>query len=255
MGKYNLRVKNDDYRYVPGAEAAGRQDGGNTQDQEQQHISFKRLLAESKPERRILAVATVALFVSALCNLAIPALFGRIIDSLTAPPTGDAADVEANAAALRLEVVGLGSVSLIGAAFSFVRGYLFNLAGERVVSRLRTKLFHSLLVSRGGRVWRGVVWCVGRARCQWSRHGMWAVDAVTEGGPFRPPNGVTVRCLVSDVCSPASWGRCQAPLFAHPPPFHPRTLTGTCPSIRLRSRSHPISAKRSASTTSQKWAS
>jgi ABC-type multidrug transport system fused ATPase/permease subunit len=137
MGRFNVRVKHDDYKYIPGAEP------------EQEHVSLRRLLAESRPERRVLLWATCALFVSAGCNLAIPALFGRIIDTLTVPATGNT-----NADALTQAVVLLVFVSVAGAVFSFLRGWLFSVAGERVVARLRTKLFHALMVSVGC-IWHG----------------------------------------------------------------------------------------------------
>jgi ABC-type multidrug transport system fused ATPase/permease subunit len=51
---------------------------------------------------------------------------------------------------LFLETSGLVAVSLVNAVFSFIRGLLFDWAGERVVSRLRKRLFSSLLAQETG---------------------------------------------------------------------------------------------------------
>lgn len=42
-------------------------------------------------------------------------------------------------------VIGLSGCTVLGSIFSFFRGYIFNLAGERVVARLRKKLFASII--------------------------------------------------------------------------------------------------------------
>lgn len=138
MGKYNLKVKRDEYVRVVGREAAGR----SREEAQQEHVSMRRLLAESRPEAGTLALATLALFASAGANLAIPALFGRVIDSLTRPADGGKAE---NEAALRVEVLLLVAVSLASAVTSYCRSYLFAVAGERVVARLRDRLFTAIL--------------------------------------------------------------------------------------------------------------
>ena len=139
MGKYNLKLKRDEYTAVPGREALGR--GPTTE-----HVSAMRLFSESRPEACRLVAATCCLFVATLASLALPALFGRVIDSLTTVGP----DPTANRAALRDEILGLVAASLVSAVFSFFRGYLFAVAGERVVWRLRQKLFHSLMEQEVG---------------------------------------------------------------------------------------------------------
>ncbi len=85
------------------------------------------------------------MLISTLSNLAVPALFGRVIDSLTAD-NESAEQKQANSAQLYSNIYVLLAVTVLGAIFSFLRGYLFALAGERVVARLRKKLFHALMV-------------------------------------------------------------------------------------------------------------
>lgn len=138
MGKYNDLKRKAEYRPVPGRE------GGAPR----APVSLWRLLAESRPEAGLLLGATAALGVSTVAGLAMPALFGRIIDSLTLRPGPESAD--ANRAALRLEIVALVAVSVANAAFSFLRGYLFAVAGERVVARLRRRLFAALMAQEVG---------------------------------------------------------------------------------------------------------
>ncbi len=38
-------------------------------------------------------------------------------------------------------------ISVVGSLFSCLRGYLFGLAGERLVARLRTRLFERLMAA------------------------------------------------------------------------------------------------------------
>ena len=51
--------------------------------------SLKRLAQEAYPERRLLAIATVALFLDTCVGLAIPADFGKILDTATDGAIGD----------------------------------------------------------------------------------------------------------------------------------------------------------------------
>lgn len=46
-------------------------------------IGLGRLLSEAKPECGRLTFATFCLFIGALCNLAIPAIFGRFVGKFT----------------------------------------------------------------------------------------------------------------------------------------------------------------------------
>lgn len=107
---------------------------------EQKHSTITRLVYDTREERGVLALAIVALIISTVSTLAIPAFFGRVIDAL-AGPGGATAQREG----LFVEVSGLVIASLINAASAFLRGFLFDLAGERIVARLRKRLFAALL--------------------------------------------------------------------------------------------------------------
>ena len=138
--------------------------------------SITRLLSQASSEVPILTVATVALFFAAALSLTVPLFFGAIIDSLSA----DGADsdsvgpglqvvyffvsrnnftINANASlakssserlAHKQEILQVSAILLfmslfIGGMFAMLRGWLYNLAGERVVTRLRKRLFNHLM--------------------------------------------------------------------------------------------------------------
>ena len=98
-----------------------------------------RLLSLSRPERCMISVATVALMGSTICQMAMPALVGTLLSVVTDPHE------QYPQATLARVTIDLVAVFAVGAAFSFWRGYLFSLAGERVVARLRKGLFRHLL--------------------------------------------------------------------------------------------------------------
>jgi hypothetical protein len=103
-------------------------------------VGVFRLLAEAKPEAGTITIATFFLFIAALTNLAIPKIAGRLIDACTQAAAG-----QISAAAARelldqnlymvLAVMGAGGLA------SGLRAYLFNSAAERVMCRLRVRLF------------------------------------------------------------------------------------------------------------------
>lgn len=101
-----------------------------------QGANFSRLLALAYPERYILVVATIALFLSSIATVATPALFGRLIQTISV--TKD--EGELNRTMLYLVV--LFTVSSI---FAMIRGALYTLAGERLVARFRVRLFDHVL--------------------------------------------------------------------------------------------------------------
>jgi len=99
-------------------------------------VSLARILRLARPEWGILTIATVALFVSSGTQLAFPQAVRWMVDSVV----GETSKVNLNLAALIL--VG---VFLVQAVFSMLRAWLFTVAGERVVARLRGDLFESVL--------------------------------------------------------------------------------------------------------------
>jgi ABC transporter fused permease/ATP-binding protein len=96
----------------------------------------RRLLALARPEMRILSVATVALLVSSAVSLVVPQAVRSIVDAVTAqePIPG-----------LDRKVLELLALFLVSAIFAMVRAWLFTVAGERIVARLRSDLFAHLV--------------------------------------------------------------------------------------------------------------
>jgi len=99
-------------------------------------VTLGRILALSRPEWRRITGATVALAVAAAMNLTFPAVFRQIVDD--ALKKVDLAQINRVAIALVI-------VFAIGAVASAIRYYLFSTAGERIVTRLRERLYRSLV--------------------------------------------------------------------------------------------------------------
>ncbi|EHH50931.1 hypothetical protein EGM_01839, partial [Macaca fascicularis] len=91
------------------------------------------------PERRRLAAAVGFLTISSVISMSAPFFLGKIIDVIYTNPTVDYSD---NLTRLCL---GLSGVFLCGAAANAIRVYLMQTSGQRIVNRLRTSLFSSIL--------------------------------------------------------------------------------------------------------------
>lgn len=98
--------------------------------------TFWRIIRLANTERGLLAGATIALLCTASLNLAYPQLIRLIIDRVK--PGGDSSIVDTYVLGLFVLFV---CVSIITAA----RMYLFEIAGERIVMRLRQTLFEALI--------------------------------------------------------------------------------------------------------------
>uniref|UniRef100_A0A383WD81 Uncharacterized protein n=1 Tax=Tetradesmus obliquus TaxID=3088 RepID=A0A383WD81_TETOB len=107
-------------------------------------VGVLRLLAEAKPEAGTITIATFFLFIAALANLAIPKIAGRLIDACTQAAAGQ---ITAAAARALLDQNLYLVLAVMGAAglASGLRAYLFNSAAERVMCRLRVRLFTQLV--------------------------------------------------------------------------------------------------------------
>ncbi|HMV65261.1 MAG TPA: ABC transporter transmembrane domain-containing protein [Myxococcota bacterium] len=99
-------------------------------------MSWGRLAELARPEARLLAAAVGALLVSSGMALAYPAAIREIVDVVTS--TGDRARLDA-------AVVLLVVMFLVQAVFGLLRAWLFTLAGERVVTRLRQQLYEAII--------------------------------------------------------------------------------------------------------------
>uniref|UniRef100_A0A8C2US02 ATP-binding cassette sub-family B member 10, mitochondrial n=2 Tax=Chinchilla lanigera TaxID=34839 RepID=A0A8C2US02_CHILA len=99
----------------------------------------RKLLALVRPERGRLAAAVGFLAVSSVITMSAPFFLGKIIDIIYTNPTSD------YGASLTRLCLGLTGVFLCGASANAVRVYLMQSSGQRIVNRLRTSLFSSVL--------------------------------------------------------------------------------------------------------------
>ncbi|OAA58734.1 ATP-dependent permease MDL2 [Cordyceps fumosorosea ARSEF 2679] len=97
-----------------------------------------RLLSIARPEAKPLGLATVFLAVSATITMTIPYAVGRIID---AAGKGGIVEVAGHAFTLTQFIVGMGAVLTLGSAASFTRNVMMRIIGERVIARLRSRLY------------------------------------------------------------------------------------------------------------------
>ena len=97
---------------------------------------IQRLLQLAKKEWRFLGLGTVFLLMASGLNLSFPLLIGRLVDGIS---SGGGQEV-VNSYVSILFLVFL----LVGVA-TFLRAYLFTVAGERIVAQLQCELFGSIL--------------------------------------------------------------------------------------------------------------
>lgn len=103
---------------------------------EGKRIPWKRLWTLAEPELPMLGIALFALFVSATLSLVYPQAFKSIVDAMVTD--GDSRNLDVGIAALI-------TTFLVQSLFSGIRAWLFTMAGERIVARLRGELFGALL--------------------------------------------------------------------------------------------------------------
>ena len=99
-------------------------------------LDLRRAVDLARPELPLLAVATVALVISSGLGLVYPQVVQWVVDVVV----GEGAQQTLNQMVFWL--LGLFAVQ---AVFTMVRSWLFTVAGERVVARLRSDLFRSIL--------------------------------------------------------------------------------------------------------------
>jgi ABC transporter fused permease/ATP-binding protein len=99
-------------------------------------VDVRRLLGLARPEWATLLVATIALAVGSGMNLLYPMAVQWMVDAITGTATGWTFN---QAASLLLVAFAVQSV------FAMLRAWLFTVAGERVVTRLRIDLYKALL--------------------------------------------------------------------------------------------------------------
>ena len=99
-------------------------------------VPIRRLLALARPEWKRLVWGTLALLLASGTGLLFPLAIGRVVDSAVVGGARNLVDRWA----LALVVV-----LLLQSVFVFLRNYLFSIAGERIVARLRADLYRSIL--------------------------------------------------------------------------------------------------------------
>jgi ATP-binding cassette subfamily B protein len=99
-------------------------------------LDMARLWALARPELRLLVPGTVALLVGTGTNLIFPLLLGTTMDDVL--QGGDPAVLDRAA-------MGLVAIFLVVGVATGLRAWLFTVAGERVVARLRQQLFASFM--------------------------------------------------------------------------------------------------------------
>eukprot|EP01132_Coremiostelium_polycephalum_P001324 gene1324-1670_t len=99
------------------------------------HSNVMRLIKVSKPELPIILAAMVALVISSLATVAMPSYFGTIVEGLT----------NKNMDALNNAVISLVIIFIVGSITTMIRAWLFYLAGQKFVARIRKELFASIL--------------------------------------------------------------------------------------------------------------
>lgn len=100
---------------------------------------ISRLMALAKPEKWRLAAAIGLLFVSSTVSLAVPFGIGKVIDIIYTQ------DRENMTQRLNSFCTFLFGVFLVGALANMGRVYLMNTSGQRVIKRMREKLFGSII--------------------------------------------------------------------------------------------------------------
>ena len=101
-----------------------------------QGATMYRVLQLAYPERYILVVATIALVLSSAATVVLPLLIGRLHETIATKQDL----VELN----RMTQLLVATVCM-AAVFSLLRGAMFALASERLVARLRVRLYRQIL--------------------------------------------------------------------------------------------------------------
>ena len=87
--------------------------------------TLARLFGLAKPEWKLLTIGMIALVLSSITQLGLPFIFGVLVDALGSTDNPYENLIQA--------VVVLVIISAVGSFFSFIRGWTFTLAGQRVM--------------------------------------------------------------------------------------------------------------------------
>ena len=105
-------------------------------------VSLARIFSLARPETGVLVLATVALLISSGLSLIYPQAVSWMVDAVggeqrALPVLGELT--------FNQMAIGLLAVFTVQAFFSMLRSWLFTIAGERVVARLRTDLYRAII--------------------------------------------------------------------------------------------------------------
>jgi len=134
-------VNNDDNTGEEEVDASSSDTNDDDEEEEEKLPSMWRLVSLGKPEFCVLVVAGLFMVVSQVSGLYIPLLVGRSYDDLV---DGDIAQDEKMKSINRLMLWAL-ILHVSGAFAGGVRSTLMGVAGERIVARMRTTLYASML--------------------------------------------------------------------------------------------------------------
>eukprot|EP01134_Creolimax_fragrantissima_P007566 CFRG7566T1 len=98
--------------------------------------SIIRVLRLAGPELWILLPAFICLLVGNITNLAVPTFFGRVVDTV-----GEHKDKDG----FRDNILTLMVIFAVTGFASFFQSFLFQLAGQRILARLRMRVFSSII--------------------------------------------------------------------------------------------------------------
>ncbi|XP_053567125.1 ATP-binding cassette sub-family B member 10, mitochondrial isoform X2 [Bombina bombina] len=119
----------------------------NTKSTNKQTLSlddFRRLLTLAHPERWRLSAAVGFLTISSVITMSAPFFLGKVIDVIYSNSSGNFASSLTSLCAF------LTGIFLCGAAANAIRVYLMQTSGQRIVQRLRSALFASILKQEVG---------------------------------------------------------------------------------------------------------
>mmetsp|Transcript_25758 Transcript_25758/g.29899 ORF Transcript_25758/g.29899 Transcript_25758/m.29899 type:complete len:678 (+) Transcript_25758:74-2107(+) len=104
---------------------------------------LKRLLDIAEPERKLILASAATLFVTSSITLLLPYACGHILDTaILEATTPDGSGGQFNPYTVSLGLFGLTATAGLGV---YARSLMLNIAGNRIVSRIRRRLFSSIL--------------------------------------------------------------------------------------------------------------
>ncbi|EFE36790.1 uncharacterized protein ARB_04316 [Trichophyton benhamiae CBS 112371] len=103
-----------------------------------------RLITIARPEAKVLSVAFLFLLISSSVAMSIPFSIGKILDIATSSNPNALKDFLG--ISLPVFYTALGGIILLGAAANYGRIIILRIVGERIVARLRAKLFRNTFV-------------------------------------------------------------------------------------------------------------